>query len=141
MIRTEKYTSNELTGATNPEERARRREFNGRFDRALEKSRLERPHFERQSQDSFKVTGEGDDYFVRFYTSDGREYVHCTCDAGTYNQPCYHVLAVIPAHVPVKDVPKQTFGFAPQGVTFLLNAGDSLPAFASAVRVTVEPVN
>jgi len=138
LIRTQKYTLEELR---EQETRAARLDFNTRFERASDKASREYPHIERLTRDSFKVVGEHDDYFVRVYQSDDREFVHCTCEAGTYNRPCYHALAVIFArNVPVKTV-ERVFGFSPKGVVFTLEAGQSLPAFAGAVRVTVESID
>lgn len=141
MIRTEKYNFDGLTDfSVTVQERTRRNDFNRRFLTAQEKARRVNPVVVELSADSFRVTGDEDEYFVRLYVSDGQDFAHCTCDAGTYNQPCYHALRVINGYImPTKRVKDdRVFGFSQKGVVFTLEAGQTLPAFAGAVRVTVE---
>lgn len=113
---------------------------NGRVTNAIHKARRIRPLVTRLSADSYNVEGEGDEYFVRFFLSDGVEFVHCTCDAGTYNNPCYHVAAV--TFQRDKDATFENNAYVREtsesfGHVFELAPGRQLPAFANAVTVTV----
>lgn len=142
MIRTELYNVAGETG----EERTRQIQFNTRFRTAKDKAaRLFHDHLPLQlTRDSFKVPGNEDVYFLRIFMSDGFEYIHCTCDAGTYNQPCYHALSVIKFRIDNRAfqafVPRDESNSTNNGITFFLEKGERLPAFDSAVRVNVEPV-
>lgn len=147
MIRTEKYNFSEQTDTSvSVEERSRRRDFNTRFVNATNKASRERPSVKQITRDSFSVMGSEDEYFLRIYTSDDQTFIHCTCDAGTYNQPCYHALAVLlfRAISPVKSIfrpelvrtPKQELPAT--SIVFTLEAGQPMPIFSDKVRVTVE---